>query len=91
MITIFSRDDINEGDLFIAKIRSVEGRTVIDLLPICKLCKLPYHETRVDVLSTTNAGRRVSNPSFFFSDDPFSNSNLAVCAKFRSLASHGTP
>ena len=46
MITIFSRDDINEGDLFIAKIRSVEGRTVIDLLPICKLCKLPYHETK---------------------------------------------
>jgi hypothetical protein len=45
MITIFSRDDINEGDLFIAKIRSVEGRTVIDLLPICKL-KLPYHETK---------------------------------------------
>ena len=46
MITIFNRDDINEDDLFIAKIRSVEGRTVIDLLPICKLCKLPYHETK---------------------------------------------
>jgi hypothetical protein len=46
MITIFSRDDINEGDLFITKIRSVEGRTVIDLLSICKLCKLPYHETK---------------------------------------------
>ena len=46
MITIFSRDDINEGDLFIAKIRSVEGRSVLDLLPVCKLCKLPYHETK---------------------------------------------
>ena len=79
MITIFNRDDINEDDLFIAKIRSVEGRTVIDLLPICKLCKLPYHETKGSVLSTTNSGRRVSNPSFFFSGDLFSNSNLAVC------------
>ena len=29
--------------------------------------------------------------SFFFSGDPFSNSNLAVCAKFRPLASHGMP
>jgi len=29
--------------------------------------------------------------SFFFSGDPFSSSNLAVCAKFRPLASHGTP
>ena len=39
-------DNVNDGDLFIAKIRSVEGRTVIDLLPVCKLCKLPSHETK---------------------------------------------
>ncbi len=92
MITIFSRDDINEGDLFIAKIRSVEGRTVI-LTCYPSVNSASYHTTkrRVGVLSTTNAGRRVSNPSFFFSGDPFSNSNLAVCAKFRPLASHGTP
>ena len=65
MITIFSRDDINEGDLFIAKIRSVEGRTVIDLLPICKLCKLPYHETK-GRCAIYDECRADSNPSFFF-------------------------
>jgi hypothetical protein len=66
MITIFSRDDINEGDLFIAKIRSVEGRQLLTCYP--SVNSASYHTTkrRVDVLSTTKAGRRVSNPSFFF-------------------------
>jgi hypothetical protein len=34
---------------------------------------------------------QICENSFLFSGDPFSNSNLAVCARFRLLASHGMP
>jgi hypothetical protein len=32
-----------------------------------------------------------TNICFLFSGHPFSNSNLAICAKSKPLASHGTP
>jgi len=51
-------------------------------LAICVVGSLALviHWSHLTILSTNT-----------FSGDPFSNTNLAVCAKFRPLASHGMP